>query len=109
VSSVVGPFDRWPTGLGFDDFYGFIGGETHQYYPVLFENTRPVEHTVAGRFGIDTFGIGCDTGSSVSDGYTAPFAFTGAIGRVDIVLGEPGLDPAEEAEVHARFKAGKDY
>lgn len=42
-SSVVGPFDRWPTGLGFDYFYGFIGGETHQYYPVLFENTTPVE------------------------------------------------------------------
>ena len=42
-SSVAGPFDRWPTGLGFDYFYGFIGGETHQYYPVLFENTTPVE------------------------------------------------------------------
>lgn len=42
-SSVVGPFDRWPTGMGFDYFYGFIGGETHQYYPVLFENTKAVE------------------------------------------------------------------
>lgn len=42
-SSVVGPFDRWPTGLGFDYFYGFIGGETNQYYPVLFENTTAVE------------------------------------------------------------------
>jgi arylsulfatase len=42
-SSVAGPFDRWPTGFGFDYFYGFIGGETHQYYPVLFENTKPVE------------------------------------------------------------------
>ena len=42
-SSVAGPFDRWPTGLGFDYFYGFIGGETHQYYPVLFENTTAVE------------------------------------------------------------------
>lgn len=42
-SSVAGPFDRWPTGMGFDYFYGFIGGETHQYYPVLFENTRAVE------------------------------------------------------------------
>jgi arylsulfatase len=42
-SSVVGPFDRWPTGMGFDYFYGFIGGETHQYYPVLFENTVAVE------------------------------------------------------------------
>jgi len=42
-SSVAGPFDRWPTGMGFDYFYGFIGGETNQYYPVLFENTVAVE------------------------------------------------------------------
>jgi arylsulfatase A-like enzyme len=42
-SSVAGPFDRWATGMGFDYFYGFIGGETHQYYPVLFENTVAVE------------------------------------------------------------------
>jgi arylsulfatase A-like enzyme len=43
LTSVAGPFDRWPTGLGFDYFYGFIAGETHQYYPVLFENTQAVE------------------------------------------------------------------
>jgi arylsulfatase len=42
-TSVAGPFDRWPTGLGFDYFYGFNAGETHQYYPVIFENTTPVE------------------------------------------------------------------
>ena len=42
-TSVAGPFDRWPTGLGFDYFYGFNAGETHQYYPVIFENTMPVE------------------------------------------------------------------
>jgi arylsulfatase len=42
-TSVAGPFDRWPTHLGFDYFYGFHAGETHQYYPVLFENTTPVE------------------------------------------------------------------
>lgn len=42
-SSVAGPFDRWPTGMGFDYFYGFIGGETNQYYPVIFENTVAVE------------------------------------------------------------------
>jgi arylsulfatase A-like enzyme len=42
-SSVAGPFDRWPTGMGFDYFYGFIGGETNQYYPVVFENTVAVE------------------------------------------------------------------
>jgi arylsulfatase A-like enzyme len=42
-SSVAGPFDRWPTSMGFDYWFGFIGGETHQYYPVLFENTVAVE------------------------------------------------------------------
>ena len=42
-SSVAGPFDRWPTGMGFDYFYGFNAGETHQFYPTLFENTLPVE------------------------------------------------------------------
>ncbi|WP_210165268.1 arylsulfatase [Beijerinckia mobilis] len=42
-TSVAGPFDRWPTGMGFDYFYGFNAGETHQYYPTLFENTVPVE------------------------------------------------------------------
>ncbi|HEY4286607.1 MAG TPA: arylsulfatase [Puia sp.] len=42
-TSAVGPFDRWPTGMGFDYFYGFNAGETDQYYPVLFQNTVPVE------------------------------------------------------------------
>ncbi len=40
--SPSGPFDRWPTGLGFDYFYGFNQGETHQYYPVLYRDTTPV-------------------------------------------------------------------
>jgi arylsulfatase len=39
----LGPFDRYPTGLGFDYFYGFLAGETSQYEPVLFENTNPVQ------------------------------------------------------------------
>lgn len=42
-SSAAGPFDRWPTGMGFEYFYGFNAGETNQYYPVLFENTTAVE------------------------------------------------------------------
>ncbi|WP_346836565.1 arylsulfatase [Microbulbifer sp. SAOS-129_SWC] len=42
-TTVAGPFNNWPTGLGFDYFYGFNAGETDQYYPVLFENTTPVE------------------------------------------------------------------
>jgi arylsulfatase A-like enzyme len=42
--SPAGPFDRWPTGKtwGFEYFYGFMNGETHQYYPVLYRNTSPV-------------------------------------------------------------------
>ncbi len=42
-TSIAGPFDRWPAGLGFEYFYGFNGGESHQYAPALFENTVPVE------------------------------------------------------------------
>lgn len=38
-TSQAGPFDRWPTGLGFEYFYGFLGGDTNQYHPVLHENT----------------------------------------------------------------------
>jgi arylsulfatase A-like enzyme len=41
--SPAGPFDRWPTGLGFDYFYGFNQGETHQYYPTLYRNTNWVQ------------------------------------------------------------------
>ena len=42
-TSPMGPFDNWPTGSGFEYFYGFIGGEAHQYYPALYEGTTPVE------------------------------------------------------------------
>jgi arylsulfatase len=37
-TSQVGPFDRWPSGLGFDYFYGFMGGDVDQWQPTLFEN-----------------------------------------------------------------------
>jgi len=42
-TSQAGPFDLWPTGLGFEYFYGFIGGDTSQWNPALFENTKPIE------------------------------------------------------------------
>ena len=42
-TSPAGPFDRWPTGNGFEYFYGFLGGETNQWYPDLVENTANVE------------------------------------------------------------------
>jgi len=37
-----GPYDRFPTGRGFDYFYGFIAGETSQWEPTLWENTTPI-------------------------------------------------------------------
>jgi arylsulfatase A-like enzyme len=40
--SVAGPFNQWPSGMGFDYFYGFLGGETDQYTPYLFENNRQI-------------------------------------------------------------------
>ncbi|WP_203595084.1 arylsulfatase [Salipiger sp. PrR007] len=42
-TSPLGPFDHWPTGLGFEYWYGFQGGETSQWDPQLFRNTIPVE------------------------------------------------------------------
>jgi arylsulfatase len=42
-TSPMGPFDRWPTGSGFEYFYGFVGAETNEYYPSLYEGTIPVE------------------------------------------------------------------
>jgi arylsulfatase len=43
-TSPAGPFNAWPTGGGgFEYFYGFIGGEAHQWYPSLYEGTTPVE------------------------------------------------------------------
>ncbi len=41
--SPVGPFHQWPTGSGFEHFYGFVGGEANQYYPGLYEGTTAVE------------------------------------------------------------------
>ena len=43
MSSQAGPFDLWPMGLGFEYFYGFIGGDTDQWTPALYENNRPIE------------------------------------------------------------------
>ncbi|MGC1382038.1 MAG: arylsulfatase [Candidatus Baltobacteraceae bacterium] len=41
--SPVGPFHQWPTGSGFEHFYGFVGGEANQYYPGLYEGTQAVD------------------------------------------------------------------
>jgi arylsulfatase A-like enzyme len=44
-TSEVGPFDHWPSGLGFDYFYGFNSGDTSQFEPVLFENKNRVSRS----------------------------------------------------------------
>jgi arylsulfatase A-like enzyme len=41
--SPAGPFDRWPTGFGFERFYGFLGGESSQWEPALYDQTTPIE------------------------------------------------------------------
>ena len=41
--SAAGPFDHWPTGLGFEYFYGFLGGDTNQWHPRLFRGIQRVE------------------------------------------------------------------
>ncbi len=38
----AGPFDRWPTGMGFERFYGIINAEASQYEPAVYDQTRPV-------------------------------------------------------------------
>jgi len=40
--SSAGPFDQWPSGMGFDYFYGFMGGDTSQWQPYLFQNTTQI-------------------------------------------------------------------
>jgi arylsulfatase A-like enzyme len=50
-TTAAGPFDYWPTGSGFEYFYGFLAGEASQYEPMLVRNTTFVEHphTSGGR------------------------------------------------------------
>jgi arylsulfatase A-like enzyme len=42
-ASAAGPYDRWPLGRGFERYYGFLGGDTHQYYPDLVYDNHTVE------------------------------------------------------------------
>jgi arylsulfatase A-like enzyme len=50
----AGPFDRWPNGLGFDYFWGFLGGETGQYDPVLTENNTVIGTPTAKDYYLPT-------------------------------------------------------
>jgi arylsulfatase len=50
-ATTAGPFDRWPTGDGFDRFYGFLGAETNQFSPTLFDGVTPIEFPGDGQEG----------------------------------------------------------
>jgi arylsulfatase A-like enzyme len=58
VASQAGPFDQWPTGMGFEYFYGFIGGDATQWEPNLFRNTTAIypyeEPAQAGKWNLIT-------------------------------------------------------
>lgn len=45
-TSASGPFHQWPTGLGFERFYGFMAGEADQYHPLLYDDTVPIQPSV---------------------------------------------------------------
>ena len=49
-ASQVGPFDQWPTGMGFEYFYGFVGGDSSQWQPHLFRNTTAI-YPYVGQWG----------------------------------------------------------
>ncbi|MGI9823609.1 arylsulfatase [Agromyces sp. Marseille-Q5079] len=43
LTTPAGPFTLWPTGLGFEYFYGFLGADAHQFRPAVFEGTKPID------------------------------------------------------------------
>ncbi len=52
--SQAGPFNRWPTGLGFQYFYGFLGADSSEFEPNLIENTSPVSRpSTSGEYNLD--------------------------------------------------------
>ena len=90
---------NWPTGRGFERFYGFLGAETNQWYPELVYDNHPVDQPKSpGHFELAGEGlcIGRDSGAAVTDDYSGPHPhrFTGGtIKRVAVdVSGEPYLD-----------------
>lgn len=44
----TGPFERWPTGMGFEHFYGFLPGDTNQWAPALYDGVTPIEYEREG-------------------------------------------------------------
>ena len=91
--SLAGPFDQWPSGMGFEYFYGFMGGETNQWTPYLFrdhtadlsvdrEARLQPDHRHGGRGDQVHDGVECRrAGQAVSSSITCPAARTRRITR----------------------------
>ena len=88
-TSPAGPFDAWPTGGGgFEYFYGFIGGEAHQWYPSLYEGTTPIEVEEDARRGLSL------DGRHDGQGHQLDWATEGAHSRQALLrLLRAGRDP----------------
>jgi arylsulfatase A-like enzyme len=104
-ASVSGPYDRWPTRSGFDKFYGFIGGETNQWSPAVYDGVTRVEvpHDPKYHFTTDMTNqaiawVRFQQVGEVRVPRTMPFAYSGDEG-VDV-----GTD--NETPVTEDYKAG---
>ena len=49
LTTPAGPFNLWPSGLGFEYFYGFLGADAHQFRPAIYENNLPIDRIWAAR------------------------------------------------------------
>ncbi len=108
-TSLAGPFDRWPTGVGFEYWYGFQGGDSNQWDTLIFENTAPVEKP-PGRAGAHFLELQTDRAIAWLNGQAAvapdkPFFVYFAPGATHA----PHHVPAEwVARFEGKFDAGWD-
>ena len=65
-ASQAGPFTQWPTGMGFDYFYGFVGGDANQWGPNLFRNTTQIYPVDWSRGHLEDGSIGSKGGDLAS-------------------------------------------
>jgi len=76
--SLAGPFDQWPSGMGFEYFYGFMGGESNQWTPYLFR-----------------------------EDYQPPFRFTGKLSKLTIKLIEPKRTAQEQKLIDQKVQQAR--
>ena len=95
-ASVAGPFDRWPSGQGFDRFYGFVGAEAHHFHPSLWSDHTPI----APGEGDEDYFLTTDLADKA-------IAFVGGLRAVDTE--KPFLLYWSTGAVHAPHHAPKSY